>query len=138
MFFWKEIQNHVSNNSYLLLWRLHYYRRISWRKSNKSLASVETILLALTISFQNFSNMVLKNWKSVSTSIHWVPILMTWVKSVKSYLSWVIGEPSVTNDELQTLLTQNEALLNSRHLRLICSHPNDVVKLYLDIYLNQG
>ncbi|XP_050356528.1 uncharacterized protein LOC126777526 [Nymphalis io] len=51
------------------------------------------------------------------------------VRSVKTHLRKVIGDSTLTYEELSTVLTQVEACLNSRPLSVLCDDINDLLPL---------
>lgn len=51
------------------------------------------------------------------------------VKSTKHHLKRILGNSTVTFEELYTILTQVEAILNSRPITILSSNPNDIQAL---------
>nr|CAI5862640.1 unnamed protein product [Callosobruchus analis] len=64
-----------------------------------------------------------------SSSPHFNGLSEAGVKSVKTHLYRVIGEQKLTYEELNTLVVQIEALLNSRPISAQSSDPNDLLPL---------
>ena len=70
------------------------------------------------------------DWKfNPPASPHFGGIWEANIKSVKSHLSRVIGNQILTYEEFSTVLTQIEALLNSRPLSWLSDDPNDPLPL---------
>lgn len=70
------------------------------------------------------------HWKTLPPSApHMAGIWERAVRSCKTHLFKVIGDQILTYEELTTVLTQIEALLNSRPLCVLSSDPNDLESL---------
>lgn len=69
-------------------------------------------------------------WKfNPPSSPHMGGLFEAAIKSVKNHLKRVIGQQVLTFEELYTVLTQVEALLNSRPLGPVSNDPNDLLPL---------
>lgn len=70
------------------------------------------------------------NWHFIPPRApHFGGIWEAGIKSVKTHLKRVIGNASLTYEELYTLLVQLEAMLNSRPLIPLSNHPDDLAIL---------
>ncbi|XP_043494166.1 uncharacterized protein LOC122519065 [Polistes fuscatus] len=79
------------------------------------------------------------NWKFIPPSApHYGGLWEAGVKSVKHHLRRVIGEHTLTFEELSTVLVEIEACLNSRPLGPLSSDTDDLRALTPSHFLNEG
>ncbi|XP_018374065.1 PREDICTED: uncharacterized protein LOC108768206 [Trachymyrmex cornetzi] len=77
------------------------------------------------------------NWSFIlAYSPHFGGIWEAGIKSTKYYLKRVMGDASLTFEELYSLLVQIESILNSRPLSPLSSHPDDLLPLTPAHFLN--
>jgi hypothetical protein len=70
------------------------------------------------------------NWKFIpANSPHWGGLWEAGVKSVKGHIKRVVGDTSLTFEEMYTFLTQVEACVNSRPITQLSTDPNDLIPL---------
>jgi hypothetical protein len=70
------------------------------------------------------------NWKFIpANSPHWGGLWEAGVKSVNGHIKRVVGDTSLTFEEMYTFLTQVEACVNSRPITQLSTDPNDLIPL---------
>ncbi|KAH0815972.1 hypothetical protein GEV33_006819 [Tenebrio molitor] len=70
------------------------------------------------------------NWKFIpANSPHWGGLWEAGIKSVKGHIKRVVGDTSLTFEEMYTFLTQVEACVNSRPITQLSTDPNDLIPL---------
>jgi hypothetical protein len=70
------------------------------------------------------------NWKFIpANSPHWGGLWEAGVKSVKGHIKRVVGDTSLTFEEMYTFLTHVEACVNSRPITQLSTDPNDLIPL---------
>ncbi|XP_050313663.1 uncharacterized protein LOC126748451 [Anthonomus grandis grandis] len=75
----------------------------------------------------NFSSSYEIQWKfSPPQSPHWGGLWEAAIKSTKHHIKRVIGDQQLTFEEFATILTQIEAILNSRPLQPLSDDPSDL------------
>lgn len=88
-------------------------------KSSESINKIQSFLSTTEIS-----------WKFIPPrSPHWGGLWEAAVKSAKSHLTKIIGNSCLTFEELSTVLSQIEAILNSRPLYPMSNDPTDLSPL---------
>jgi len=76
------------------------------------------------------------NWHFIPPrSPHFGGLWEASVKSLKTHLYCVLGNACLTHEELNTIIIKIEAVLNSRPLTPISSHPSDMSVLTPDHFL---
>lgn len=98
--------------------------------ANRELKELSQFLIYETNSIEEAASEIGISWHFIPVySPHFGGLWEAGVKSTKYHLRRVAGNTILTFEELYTLLTQIEAVLNSRPLTPMSSDPNDLIPL---------
>lgn len=109
-----------------------------WSDNGKNFVGASRELKCLFIAEQSSVASEIRDWfSSSSVNWHFIPphapnfggLWEAGIKSTKFHLKRIIGESTLTYEEMSTLLAQIEACLNSRPISQTSQNPNDPIPL---------